>query len=262
MSTNNPRMSKADRREAARLQAERLREERLRKERRTRILIISGVLVVVAAVVAIVVFLLGQASKPELERVAGPSTATEEGVIPVGAEGVAGTTSGPDAPVLRIYSDYLCPACGAFEAMHHEMLGEMRDAGEITIEYHPVAFLDRDDNKNYSSRATSAAATVADRAPEHFVAFHNALFANQPSGGSAWTNEQIREIAVQAGVPEEVADTFGAERFTSWARAVTSKAAREDGVTATPTVMIDGQVFDGDWRVDGALRQAIEEAAG
>src|SRR5690606_16410521 len=131
-----------------------------------RILIIGGVVAAVAIFGVLLAFILREGSKPELERVVSPSAVDENGTIPVGASGVAGEAT-EGATVVRVYSDYRCPACGAFEAMHHEMLGELREAGEITLEYNLVTFLDRG-NDNYSTRSTSAAATVADQAPEHF----------------------------------------------------------------------------------------------
>jgi protein-disulfide isomerase len=62
---------------------------------------------------------------------------------------------------------------------------------------HSVSILDRlSDGSEYSTRAASASAWVADRAPEQFSAFHESLFADQPEENTpGLSDEQIAQVA-------------------------------------------------------------------
>ena len=104
-------------------------------------------------------------------------------------------------------------------------------------------------------------ATVADRAAQHVWAFNNALYASQPREGTrGLSDEQIADLATQAGVSRDVADAFDERAFEPWVASVT-QAAFGSGVQGTPTVKINGTVFKGDVYRVGPLTQAIEAAA-
>ena len=87
-----------------------------------------------------------------------------------------------DAVVVDVYLDYMCPYCAMFEAINGAIAG--RAAGgrdDVVVAYHPVSILDRlSMGTGYSTRAATAAALVADQAPETFDAFNAAMFASQP----------------------------------------------------------------------------------
>ena len=203
----------------------------------------------------------------------GPQGSTGSGAIPVGQAGVAGTVDGaaPDAVVVSVYADYMCPYCGLFEQVNGPTLDQLRGDGTIVVEYHPVAILDGASlGTAYSTRAAAAAALVADQAPETFIAFNTALFATQPAENTAGlTDAEIATSARGAGVPEAVASTIesgaylaGQGSFVNWVGAATDRAAQDLGQLATPTVLIDGEPLTVDWTVPGALAQAIADARG
>jgi protein-disulfide isomerase len=279
------RPTKNQRREEARVAALRMREEQQKKARRQRTVAIA-VSVVAIVVVGIVVFaILAQGNRSALEDVAlKPQGSTESGGIPVGADGVAGTTTGAaaDAVVVQVYSDFMCPICAVFEELNGPTLTELREAGEIVVEYHAVAILDRYSlDTAYSTRSATAVALVADQAPEAFLAFSDGLFANAPDENTAGlTDAELAAIAREAGVPEELAaqiessaylgqqaDEEGVpleETFVPWVTAATDQASADFGSFGTPTITIDGkdlyEELEVDWRVEGALAQAIEDA--
>jgi protein-disulfide isomerase len=279
------RPTKNQRREEARAAALRMREEQQKKARRQRTIAIA-VAVGAMVVVGVVIFaILAQGNRSALEDVAlKPAGSTESGGIPVGVDGIAGDTTGAaaDAVVVQVYSDYMCPICGVFEELNGPTLAELREAGEIVVEYHPVAILDRYSlGTAYSTRAATAAALVADQAPEAFLAFNDGLFANEPEENTAGlTDEELADIAREAGVPEDVAaqiessaylgqqaDEEGLpleETFVPWVTAATDQASADFGSFGTPTIMIgDKNLYDDlnvDWRVEGALAEAIEDA--
>jgi len=203
----------------------------------------------------------------------GPQGSTGSGAIPVGPAGVAGTVDGaaPDAVVVSVYADYMCPYCGQFEQINGPILDRLRGGGTIVVEYHPVSILDGASlGTAYSTRAAAAVALVADQAPEAFVTFNTALFATQPAENTAGlTDAEIATLARGAGVPEAVASTIesgaylaGPESFVNWVGAATDRAAQDLERLATPTVLIDGKPLGVDWAAPGALAQAIADARG
>lgn len=167
-----------------------------------------------------------------------PANVDERGGVLVGASGVAGHPSG--TRVLRVYIDFMCPFCKMFEDANSSDLTALRAAGDLTVGYQLVSNLDGySEGTKFSTRAANAAATVADGAPEHFVAFVEAMFANQPAEGTTGLSDaEIAAIAVAAGVPQDVADTFAAGLFTDWVVAATQTAHEEVGA-ATPLLVFD-----------------------
>ena len=230
-----------------------------RQARHRRILVRAGVLVIIGLVVAIVVAVLNAVGGND-----SPPASTGEVVAPAHVTSGALALGDQEAPVaLEIYYDYMCPACGAFEAANGAELDRLLEDGVVRIELRPISFLDGASNGTlYSTRAANAFATVADAAPATAWAFHTALYAGQPSEGSAGlSDEQIADIAVAAGVPVEVVARFTDDTYEPWVASVTQQAFAA-GVTQTPTVKIDGTVFDGDKYSVGPLTAAIETAAG
>ncbi|GAB3082436.1 DsbA family protein [Isoptericola nanjingensis] len=278
MSTKNPNMTKAQRRDAARAEALALREKEQQRDRRNRIITLSVLAVALVALGVVVWMILQQGAKNNVDdvplaEVTMPSTAQENGGIPVGADNAAGTENA-DAPVIDVYLDYMCPVCGQFEQTNAGDIDEMVAAGDATVVYHPVSILDRlSAGTDYSTRAASAAAYVADKAPEAFPAFHAALFTNQPAENTeGLSDEQLASYAEEAGAPADVAtaieDGTARQTFGQYVHSATQEATSDEalqnpqsGSFGTPTVLVDGEVF-GDWGTQGALGQAVTAAAG
>jgi len=278
MSTKNPNMTKAQRRDAARAEALALREKEQARDKRNRIITLSVLGVALVALGVVVWMILQQGAKNDVDDipladVTMPSTAQENGGIPVGADNAAGTENA-DAPVIDVYLDYMCPVCGQFEQTNAADIDEMVGAGDATVVYHPVSILDRlSAGTEYSTRSGAAAAYVADKAPEAFPAFHAALFTNQPAENSeGLTDEQLASYAEEAGAPADVAsaieDGTARETFGQYVHSATQEATSDEalqnpqsGSFGTPTVLVDGQRFD-DWGTQGALGEAVTAAAG
>ena len=165
--------------------------------------------------------------------------------------------------VVDLYTDFMCPVCGAFEQQNGADLDALSKAGTAAIVYHPISILDRASNgTNYSTRAAQAAGVVADQDPAHYLAFDEALFANQPAENTSGpTDGQIEQIAQGVGVPSSVTATFADGKFVDWVTAATEDASK-NGVSGTPTVKINGKVFGGNWQTAGELKAAIVAAGG
>jgi protein-disulfide isomerase len=271
MSTKNPNMTKAQRREAARAEALAVREKEQQRDRRNRIITLSVLAAALVALGVVVWMILQQGAKNDVDdiplaEVTMPSTAQEDGGIPVGADAAAGTENA-DAPVIDVYLDYMCPVCGQFEQVNAGSIDEMVGAGDATVVYHPISILDRlSAGTDYSTRSGAAAAYVADQAPEAFPAFHAALFTNQPAENTeGLSDEQLASYAEEAGAPAEVASAIeggtARETFGQYVHSATLAIQETDGFTGTPYVLVDGEVVQ-NWNDPAALQTAVTAAAG
>lgn len=219
---------------------------------------------------------------PAFDDIDVPSTADETGGIPVSSEGVG--TVGEDDVLVTVYLDFMCPYCGQFDAANASELDALAAEGDVTVVYKNISFLDgNSQGTSFSTRAANAAATVADADPDNYTAFLKALFANQPEEGTAGLKDkEIASIALEVGVPQAVVDTFTQtvdgtyevatsddeketregtwRRFAPFVVAATNEAGQELGKLSTPTVLIDGEKWEGDLYTPGPLTQAVNEA--
>lgn len=219
------------------------------------VLLLTGVIAVglVAAIGIAVYRAADDDSAGGARTLVPPAHIAANGAIPVGAPSARTT--------VEIYLDFMCPACGQFEQTNGAELDRLVQTGAARLELHPMSFLDRTSRgTRYSTRAANALATVADRDPEHVWAFVKALYDNQPREGTPGLNdERIAELAVGAGVDRGAVDAFDELLFEPWVADVT-RAAFDSGVRGTPTVKINGTVFDGDLYHVGPLTRAVEAA--
>ena len=250
-------MSAESKRETARrrIAEKRAAEQRARaQERRRRQAVVGGVVAAVVVVVAVIVVIVVQSARTSSSPDAAVPANTVDG-------GTAFAVGPADAPVtVDVYEDFLCPACRQFEATTGDTLAALAADGTAQVRYHPIAILDRASTDDYSTRALNAAAVVADAAgTEAFLAFHDALFAEQPAeGGPGLTDERLGELAAEAGASgADVEEALTGLTYEDWTREVTDAAGRA-GVTGTPTVLVDGATLQD--RTPAGLRAAVEAA--
>jgi protein-disulfide isomerase len=213
--------------------AEAAARARAQRQRRN---LLGGIAAAVVVLVALVVVVLVQTHRTTPSAAAATPAHTVDGtVIPVGSV---------SAPVtVDLYEDFQCPNCKAFEAKAGSTLAKLVAAGTVQARYHGMAFLDTAANHAYSTRALNAAAVVLDtKGPEGFQKFHDLLYAHQPAEtGSGLTDEQLVKYAVQAGADAGVAAADIEQRtYADWVAKSTDQASK-DGVTGTPTVVVDGK---------------------
>ena len=301
MPSNAPRPTKSQRRDDARAKALAMRQEQERKARRTRMIAITGLVAAVLVLGAVIFAIVrqGQANAeayadvvyaagtqdtvvPAPEDVDAPEAADAAGGIPISAAGVG--EAGEDDVVVEVYFDFMCPWCGKFDRANSGELDALAAGEGVTVVYKNIAFLDgQSQGTFFSTRAANAAAVVAAEDPEHYSDFVTAVFEEEPQEGTAGIKDsRLAEIAVEVGVPQEVADTFTEtvdgtyqvatsddateEREGTWRRyapfvaSATQQAATDLGGLSTPTVLIDGKKWEGDLYTPGPLTQAVLEA--
>lgn len=242
------KLTKNERREQAREQARVAREAEKKREKRNRLFLQGGVLVGVLAIIGIVALVLTQSVKPagpgpenmlsggvtftkDLQVVRGPALAE-------GAERQAVTVDRTKKPLdVTVFVDYMCPACGAFEAAYGAKLEQYVGSGDINLTVYPINFLDAQSmGTKYSTRAANLLGCVVDEQPEGDVAFklHNLLLSEdvQPQEAtSGLTDDQLVEQAEAAGADptNELKQCVKDRRFADFVNGNT-KQALEVGV--------------------------------
>ncbi|WP_114907828.1 DsbA family protein [Ornithinimicrobium murale] len=238
-----------------------------------RSLIGVAVLVVVAVVAAIALNQGGTSS-------ATPTTVTDDGgiVLDPGGEVAggdaasataddAGTTAG-DVPQVSTYIDFQCPHCLTFEQANLPFLTDGLESGTISLAVHPVALMDNaSQGTNFSSRAANAAVCVAEHQPEALLDVTQGLFDLQQTAAQGGVNDEVLTGAVaDAGADSSaVRGCILEEEFAGWVRESTDRAlsdpalAGPSGRFGTPTVLVDGQVYNGSIENPDELGTFIEQ---
>lgn len=248
--TQQANMQRASERAAA------IRAEHERKERRSRTIVVAASVIAVLLVVVAIAWGLQQGGTGEGQTSNPPDNVVDEYALAIGDNG---------APVtVTVYEDLMCPYCGLFEQASSDRLKEYADSGDVQVRYHVVSFLDGQSSDRYSTRAANAIGVVLDTAgPEVAVEFHDALFANQPEeGGAGISDEQMIDLAVQAGADEEaITGPIEDLKFEPWVENATD-AWSKAGFTGTPTVTVNDEKVEVEGGEDlfANTEQAIEEA--
>ena len=262
MSTNQPRPSKAQRREAARLKAKELREAEARRARRNTIArrsFIGGAGVAAAGGLGYLGYLAVNRNKKEFPA-AGKGLATkkaDQSGVPkqvladaswTYGEGNKLDTIAASAPVLDIYFDYSCSHCAQFEGTHTQEINQLLSDKKITLALHPCKLLDQE----WTSVVMNAMGVVLDEAPAQSLSFHGAAFEIfsqfiQTKNQSNMSVEGLVAAANKVNVPAEVSAKFKAaidsNKYKNWV-ALGDKAFADRGLQATPSVFFKGEKVD------------------
>jgi len=233
--------------------AKRIIAEQKARERRRTVTLWTSVAVVLVLVIAGMIgwsVMAGQ-DQDNAGKLTVPSAAVDEGTaFAVG--------SGPVK--IDVYEDFMCPICREFESGSGAAIQQLVSDGKVTVQYHPIAILDRASNgTQYSTRSAAAAAAAAQGGK--FSEYHKVLFDNQPAEGSdGLTDAKLIELGRSVGLTDRAfADAVTGKTYWAWATKVTEEASGR-GVTGTPTVLVAGQQLDNP--TAAALTQAVGAAAG
>jgi protein-disulfide isomerase len=256
MTSNTPRPTRSEHREAARAKAKAMREQQKKGDKRNRILIQIGIVTSVLVASGAIAFAVFSAST---QSQAVPVNATFNDGVKVGS-GLKVYTPEFTPPMTQtnpveivIYIDYQCPICAIFELPNSEQLENWVSTGAATMEIHPLSFLDGRGSPNaFSSRAANASLCVADYSPDNFFAYNTRLFQSQPAeGASGPENSELIAFAQEVGVTntEEVSNCINTKMFGSFIKDATERALSEpipgtqQSVTGTPAIFVNGQQY-------------------
>jgi protein-disulfide isomerase len=162
------------------------------------------------------------------------------GPVPAGATPAGdGVVIGTGPATVDVYIDFLCPFCRQFELSAGDSLATLAAGGQISLVYHPMNFLDEASSTRYSTRAAASSGCASDGG--RFLEYARALFVSQPpEGGPGLSDAELIGLGWSAGLPGPAFErcVLGGN-YLDWPGYVTA-AATARGVTATPTVMVDG----------------------
>ena len=125
-------------------------------------------------------------------------------------------------------------------------VGKVVTSGRITVQYHPIAILDRMSNgTEYSTRAAAASAAAAEGGK--FAEFHKVLFDNQPAEGSdGLTDAKLVELGRSVGLGDAFAQAVttrgslsGTPRRARMARASSATEAGAEDTGFRLAVMLN-----------------------
>ena len=162
-------------------------------------------------------------------------------VVPTSAsEDRAGVVLGTGPVTVELYSDFLCPACQAFERDARDDIDKLLAENRIRLVYRPVAILDRLSTNEYSTRSAAGAGCAADAGK--LIDYAKALFDHQPAeGGPGHEDATLIRLATEAGITEP---GFGQcvrdGRYLPWVDHVTDTMSANN-VNGTPTVLVAGK---------------------
>ena len=203
-------------------------------ERRTLLTVTGGALVALGAGWTLT------RPDPETGLLPGAANAqTADGALPEVMEMVQGN---PDAAVEVIeYASFTCPHCANFHANQYQSLkANYIDTGKIRFVYREVYF---DRPGLWASMIARCPGT-----PEFFFGMSEILYEKQrewlASGDPATIVQDLRKLGKTAGLDDAALDAClsdgpKAESLFTWYQ----ENADRDGITGTPSFMIDGQKY-------------------
>lgn len=176
---------------------------------------------------------------------------------------------------ILIYVDYRCPHCLEFEQANTDFLSKVITEGNTSVEVVPLSFMDRySEGSYYSSRASAALACVVENQPDAAWSVHNALLspALQPAAGAGPTNEQLLSAlgSVSGELNSAAASCITDERYVPFAQALTEWVFQNPvpnavdsalRIQGTPTVLVNGVVYEGDAADTAAFQAFFKEQA-
>ena len=228
-------------------------EERRKKNKRQQslmqFLMIGGVLVVVGAVLIAVI----SSSQVNLSQrnIIQPE-------IDLSIQSSWNGLGDPNAPVIiEDYSDYGCSHCADFALITKHLIEEQYiKSGQVYFVFHSVGGL-------LGSPATLQAAEGSYCAAEqdNFWPFHDLLFANQVKLFQNRSADVSRTLEQFAEILELDLDQFNSclsERKYKDLAADDEAGARQNGITGTPSFVINGVLFQGNQPFEN-FQQVIED---
>jgi len=230
-------------RQAARM----VREQLAREQRRKRTLWIAIGTVVVLVIGGMIGYAIYSSQKSTTWNT--PAHANADGTAIVTGSGKVS---------VDIYQDYLCPYCKQLHDTAGPTLAALAEQNKITLNIHPIAILDQSSTNQYSTRSAAASGCAADGGK--FLAFNDALYANQPAeGGAGPTNEELITTGQSVGLTDSSFPTcVNNGTYMTWPEHTTDSAS-EKGVSGTPSVFVNGTKVTASL---AAITEAITAAGG
>ena len=225
-----------------------------RQQRLRRLLAVLAGLVVVALVATVIAVVVSR--QREARNNAATSGDPNAQVTPPHASSdgsaIVTTPSASTAPLrLAIHFDYQCPGCEWAETSYGPSIEKLAANGDLVLSYHIHTFLDRLNSGANAASSTRAAiaATCADVAGA-FQAYHDALFAHQPTPeGTGFSDASLRTVLAQtAGLAGDALAQFQTcydnRQTSAFVTTMSTLNSQDSRVQSTPTFLANDTAVD------------------
>ena len=158
------------------------------------------------------------------------------------------TKGNPDAKVeMVLYSEFQCPYCMRFKGPLYKVLELYGDGAKLVFKHFPLG--------SHQHAHLAAQAATAAGAQGKFWEMHDLLFTNSTSLG----REHLSEFARRIGLDVERFDRELDDG--TWKAAVDADIAlgREVGVKGTPTLFVNGRLYQGTSKTPGIIAKDIDK---
>jgi protein-disulfide isomerase len=221
-----------------------IRERRKREKRRQRLTFALIVLAAAALVAAAIIY-------PSIAPIGDVVSIT-----PVARPQTDGRQIGdPSAPVLiELYEDFQCPGCKVFtDSIEPQLLNAYVATGQARLIFRYYPFIGPE------SLQAAYASTCADE-QGRFWDYHDMLFANQQGENrGAFVDRRLLAFAEDLGLDMDAFQVCFDEQAHESEIAEDVEAARQAGVTSTPTILVNGVLVPS--ATPGAITSFSEIAA-
>ncbi|MEU5690204.1 DsbA family protein [Actinosynnema sp. NPDC020468] len=214
----------------------------------------NKVLIGIAAVVVLALVVVGGViwSKSGSDEALSPPSGITSISVPIKRDNAVVVVGKDDAKAtIDVYEDFICPACGSFEAAYKEQIKKEIEGGSLRVRYHPLPFLVKfSDPPGYSANAANAALCATDEGK--FWEYHETLFAKQPKENSAgYTKDELVKLGTDLGITGETFKTcVQSGTYDSAAQSEMDAVRGKDFFQGTPAVVSGTQTLtwnDPDW---------------
>ena len=143
---------------------------------------------------------------------------------------------------IDLYEDPLCTNCKTFVETAGPQLQTWMDSSTAKIKYYVVSYLNGQSPTQYPSRAAEAMYCAADAG--RFREYHDIVFSDQPTPGADITNDELIADGPRAGITGAQQTAFAqcvkSRKYADFVSKISDKA-NQDGIFATPTLLVDGK---------------------
>ena len=197
-----------------------------RRRRTTRLITVGSILLVV--VVGVVFSLITNRAKTNVALPPSAVVANNSGL----------TFNASAAPVIDVWEDFQCPACGLFEKANGQYLHDVVNQGKAKVVFHMLSFIGPE------STILANAAGCADAAGK-FLDLHSYLYAHQVTENSGyWGTKAVIAAGKSAGITDPAfAKCVNAGTYSKWVQNVETSGSTQN-INQTPTILINGKELD------------------
>jgi protein-disulfide isomerase len=205
----------------------------------TRWIVIAMVLLVV--VTGVVFSFMSQSNKENASLAALDGTKLKAAIVSTidTDNGSAITLNAGLAKTVDIWEDPQCPVCKNFEDANGKYIDSLVRDKKATVRFHVLSFLGDE-----SVRAANASFCAADEG--QYLDFHHALYAVQSSleNSGFWTNEKLVSIGKKIGISSTKFENCVTKGSKVDLVKTNYDSMPKFGVKGTPTVFIDGKLWE------------------